>query len=453
MRELSKQALLALAERALADEPKPVPLQAIRDIVADHLSRRETFLKAVREHGSPLYALDVPALRNRAAQFSRAFKERMPLPVRIFYAIKSNAHPGVVKTLLACGLGLDVSSGRELELALSMGADPIIFSGPGKTATELALAATQAQRVTVLMDSFSELEQLQNQAERRGVVVHAGVRLTANPHGLWRKFGIPLAQLNDFATRADACSHVRLQGLQFHTSWNLTPHAQVEFIATLGNALKQWPQAWVSRLRFIDIGGGYWPPAGEWLQAAGTPGGSIRKLLAPASLDTRCRYGLPGTPIEQFAEALSRAVAEHLLGLADLTVYLEPGRWLCHDGMHLLMTVVDRKADDLAITDAGTNAVGWERFETDYFPVINLTRPALVERAADIHGCLCTPHDLWGYSYWGEDLRPGDVLLIPSQGAYTYGLRQDFIKPLPTTAIIDTHPGGECTGGALGPED
>jgi len=50
-------------------------------------------------------------------------------------------------------------------------------------------------------------------------------------------------------------------------------------------------------------------------------------------------------------------------------------------------------------------------------------------------GSLCTPHDLWGYSYWGSGIEPGDVLLIPCQGAYTYSLRQEFIKPLPEVAV------------------
>ena len=84
------------------------------------------------------------------------------------------------------------------------------------------------------------------------------------------------------------------------------------------------------------------------------------------------------------------------------------------------MTVVDKKAADLVITDAGTNAVGWERFETDYFPILNLTRPTLKERTCYILGSLCTPHDVWGYSYWGDDIRPEDVLMVPTQGAYTY---------------------------------
>jgi diaminopimelate decarboxylase len=88
------------------------------------------------------------------------------------------------------------------------------------------------------------------------------------------------------------------------------------------------------------------------------------------------------------------------------------------------------------ITDAGTNAVGWERFETDYFPVLNLSRPALSEKPCNVLGSLCTPHDVWGYSYWGEGIEIGDILLIPTQGAYTYSLMQNFIKPLPEVVVV-----------------
>ena len=104
--------------------------------------------------------------------------------------------------------------------------------------------------------------------------------------------------------------------------------------------------------------------------------------------------------------------------------------------MHLFISVVDKKADDLVITDAGTNAIGWERFETDYSPILNLTRPALQEKVCHILGSLCTPHDVWGATYWGDDIQPGDILMIPAQGAYTYSLRQDFIKPLPSVVTI-----------------
>jgi len=36
----------------------------------------------------------------------------------------------------------------------------------------------------------------------------------------------------------------------------------------------------------------------------------------------------------------------------------------------------------------------------------------------------------------GEGIEPGDILMIPTQGAYTYSLRQNFIKPIPEVAVI-----------------
>jgi len=433
MNRPSQDEILGLLSHAWANEPTELSFKTISHWVAEHHAQANRYLDAVGTHGSPLYALDTSQLQQRAAQFCEAFQRQIPTSVRAYYAVKSNHHPLIIKTLLSCGLGLDVSSGQELELALRLGAKDIIFSGPGKTTEELALAVSQPHRVTVLMDSFSELERLQNQARRQGVVVKTGIRLTTDPRGLWRKFGIPLSHLGAFVHKASVCSHISLKGIQFHTSWNLTSQAQVSFIERLGETLRQLSHEWVRQLEFIDIGGGYWPEAGEWLQAAGTTAGAVEKLLSPHTATTEPRFYLPGTPIETFAQELGHAIEEHLCTLVDVTICLEPGRWLCHDAMHLLMTVVDCKAPDLVITDAGTNAIGWERFETDYFPIINLTSPGLHEHRCDVYGSLCTPHDVWGYSYWGERIQAGDVLLIPSQGAYTYSLRQDFIKALPIT--------------------
>ena len=103
--------------------------------------------------------------------------------------------------------------------------------------------------------------------------------------------------------------------------------------------------------------------------------------------------------------------------------------------MHLLLRVIDKKGTDLVITDGGTNAVGWERYESDYCPVLNLSQPAMEEKQCMILGSLCTPHDVWGYGYFGTGIEPGDILMIPDQGAYTYSLRQQFIKPVPEVVI------------------
>ena len=434
---------LRLAAEVLKQDVAELSWQEISVFVASYIDRKDAFLQAAEQHGSPLYVIDVDALRQRASQFQEAFQGTFAQPPGIYYAVKSNHHPLIVRTFLDAGLGLDVSSGAELQLAVEQEAADIVFSGPGKTSTELALAVYHANRVVVLIDSFSELRRLEACAAQAHTDIRAGVRLTSDPNGLWRKFGIAPSELGNFLSEAEQCPHVHLCGLQFHASWNMDPTRQTAFIRELAKVLEELPPRFRRQLEFVDIGGGYWPARGEWLHEAATPAGTLRGILAPGSASWDTPRRVPGTPIETFAHELGREVREYLTPHLDARICLEPGRWLCNDGMHLLMTVIDCKAPDLVITDAGTNAVGWERFEHDYFPVINLTRPALTEHPCNVLGCLCTPHDVWGYGYWGDGIQDGDILMIPTQGAYTYSLRQNFIKDLPKAVALqppDTSP-------------
>lgn len=427
--------LLNAADEMLRHRTPLLGRKELAAFVQSFLDRRDVFLHACRENGSPLYVVEKQVLLERAAQFTAAFQSALP-DVRAYYAVKSNNCPAVVATVVQAGLGLDVSSGLELELALSRGARDVVFSGPAKTEAELRLAVTNQERVTVLLDSFCELERLEGIAAEAGACVRAGVRITTQERGLWRKFGIPLASLPAFMDAAERASHVRLRGLQFHTSWNRDASKYVQFIVRLGGLLQDLPSERRTWIEFVDIGGGFWPPQGEWLQPAGTPEGNLRIAALPSSEPPRRHHKLASVPIEEFARDIGQAVRTHVFPYVSCRICAEPGRWLCNDAMHLLLTVLDKKADDMAITDGGGNMVGWERFEVDYFPVINLSRPQLVERPCYVLGSLCTPHDVWGFGYFGEDIQPGDVLLIPTQGAYTYSLRQQFIKPLPKVVMM-----------------
>jgi diaminopimelate decarboxylase len=420
-------------QAALATTPSRLPDSDLLTFVERHFANGRRILETISRSVSPCYLFEKDMIAERANAFRKAFESRLP-DTGFYFAMKSNNCPDVSRAVLQTGFGLDVSSGVELAVALDLGADDIVFSGPGKTEAELSLAMAHSDRVVILVDSFTELGRLSRLAERRKRTMSIGVRLTNDPRGLWRKFGIPCEQLKAFIDQCQTLPFIDFSGLQFHSSWNMGPERQIDFIRDLGLLIDTLTDAQRGMIRFIDIGGGYWPEDGEWMQPAATVPGQVRQVLGLSDAD-RGHYLNPSTPIERFAEILSEAITRHLLSRTASRICFEPGRFICHDAMHLFLTVLDRKYDDLVITDAGTNMVGWERFEVDYFPVLNLTRPALSEKPCMILGSLCTPHDVWGYSYWGEDIREGDILMIPTQGAYTFSLRQHFIKPVPDVII------------------
>lgn len=430
-------------ERELSTEIQPVPglktpllsAKELRAYVEHYFNLSESYRNAITTHPSPLYILDTSILKERADRFRKAFSDLLP-DVAFYYPVKSNNHPDVARTLLDSGFGLDVSSGLELQTAIDSGARDIIFSGPGKTKGELRLAVSHNDRVTVLIDSFGELARLQEIASAEDRPMRTGVRLSASRKSLWRKFGIAPEELPLFWEDTRKCSHIQFRGIHFHASWNRTPDIQCEFISLLGGLLSRLPNLCRERLEFIDIGGGFWPSQGDWLQAAGTREGKIKVSMGLDPGPAKVHYRMPSTTIERFAKELSRSIRRHIFPHVSARICFEPGRWICNDAMHVIMTVVDKKADDLVITDAGTNAIGWERFEIDYCPVLNLTRPSLRERQCNIMGSLCTPRDIWSYTYWGDDIREGDILMMPDQGAYTFSLRQHFIKPIPDVITL-----------------
>lgn len=409
-----------------------LPDEELFRFVTAYLNRKHIYQTAFQRNGSPLWILESSILKENARQFKRTFKQFFPKS-SFYFAMKSNNHPVVSKILLDSGFGLDVSSGEELKTALDLKATDIVFSGPGKTNDELTLAIQNRDQTVILLDSFGELERLKTLLTRseNPHPVRVGIRLTTNPNGLWRKFGIVPEMLPTFWTQIKDLPNIHFKGLQFHSSWNLNPDRQVEFITLLGSILKTMPENFNKQIEFIDIGGGYWPGEGEWLQYAGTPEGVLNTAMGNKPENEHIHYRIPGTPLEKFARILSETIRSHIFPYTDCRICFEPGRWVCHSAMHIMFTVVDKKGPDLVITDAGTNAIGWERFETDYFPVINLTRSGVTEKICHVLGSLCTPHDVWGYSYFGNDIQVGDLLMIPCQGAYTYSLRQNFIKPLP----------------------
>lgn len=400
-------------------------------IVEEILSKKDQFLSLIKRSPTPFYAFDTPNLERAAARFQSAFERSIP-GFKAFYAVKVNHYHPLLHYLFSHGFNADVSSSRELQLAVDAGAAQIVFSGPGKTVTELKAAIQHRDKVTLNIDSFGELRKLTPLLSNLATPLRAGIRVSFQSHGAWGKFGIPLERLQEFTHEANKVKNLSLNCIQFHISWNQDAEPYEVAIRELGTALQKLPRELLSQISYIDIGGGFRPYNSEGYYPEDTPlGGAIQGACDAFEEDPDFAapyYITEAVPIEEYARGIGHAINQYLKPIGDFEYWIEPGRIICNDSMHVVLTIEDVKSPDCVITDGGTNIVGFERFEFDYFPIINLTHPARAEIPCTVYGSLCMPQDYWGHRLYGEKVAPGDIIVVPYQGALTYANMQGFIK-------------------------
>ena len=406
---------------------------SLSNIVDEIISKKANFEKLAKDYSTPLYAFDKNNLIKAMNQYKNAFLAAIP-ESNHYYAVKLNHEPLIMKTIFANGFYADVSSARELFLAKEAGATKFLFSGPGKTKKELLQALTAEVDLVVNIDSFSELSRLNQVCKEANIAkCNAGIRVTFDEHQEWGKFGIPLSRMPEFCLLLSKNPCVNLIGIQFHMSWNKDASTFKVAIEKLSEVLKSKEMSgYIPNIKFIDMGGGFRPYRSEGYFPEDTALGCIKKGLAELNGTdpefTHPYYILDSIPIEDYASQIGQAVDKFLRPIKDFEYYTEPGRILVNSALHVLVSVVDVKSDSCVITDGGTNIVGFERFEFDYFPIVNISNPSSYERNVSVYGALCMPQDYWGLRIFSDKIHEGDLIVIPYQGALTYSTMSDFIK-------------------------
>jgi diaminopimelate decarboxylase len=403
-------------------------------VVREIMKKRQAILDLAKTRHTPFYLFDRKELQKNILEFKSEFHKHIH-NYHAYYAVKSNHYPGVLKEVVKNGLGLDVSSGRELQLALATKAKHIIFSGPGKTPEELKLAIKHRHKVIIQMDSFGELERLGNLL-KKGEKISVGIRVHTKLHGSWRKFGIDLKELARFWQLAKKYPRIKLEGIQCHMSLNETEKPYHDLIKILGKYLRyNFSKEQLAEIKFIDLGGGFMPRLVDGYYPWDMPQGDVIKSAADfyhqnPNFTAKYYINMPAT-LKDYVETISWSIKRYLKPLVNCQYFFEPGRIISTKAMHLVMKVVDVKDDDMVILDGGINMAGWEYYQTNYYPVINLTHPAQKEIKVLLQGTLCLPEDFWGYYCYAKSMKENDIIIIPNQGAYTYAWAQDFIKPIP----------------------
>ncbi|MGA9124111.1 MAG: alanine racemase, partial [Pseudolabrys sp.] len=174
--------------------------------------------------GTPFYCYSTATLTRHYQVFAGAFADVRAL---VCYAMKANSNQAVVRTLAKLGAGADVVSGGELKRARAAGipADKIMFSGLGKTASELALAVDEGI-LCVNVESEPELELLSSIAASKGRTANVSVRVNpdidAKTHHkiatgkAENKFGIPISRAREVYTHAGKLKGLKVAGVDMH---------------------------------------------------------------------------------------------------------------------------------------------------------------------------------------------------------------------------------------------
>src|SRR5258705_2150960 len=214
--------------------------------------------------GTPFYCYSTATLERHYRVFSEAFAGER---VMVCYAMKANSNQSVLRTLAKLGAGADVVSGGELKRALAAGIPPnkILFSGVGKTETELR-AALAADILCINVESEPELELLSRLAVEAGKTARISVRVNpdvdAGTHAKIatgkseNKFGIPISRARAVYARAAKLKGVRAAGVDMHIGSQITDLQPFEDAFALLSEFLRTLRTDGHRIEHVDLGGG-----------------------------------------------------------------------------------------------------------------------------------------------------------------------------------------------------
>jgi len=351
--------------------------------------------------GTPTYVYSRAHLTSQYATLDSALS---PLRHRICYAVKANSNLAVLKVFASLGSGFDIVSGGELERVIRAGGDPqkVIFSGVGKSGSEIDFAL-KLDIGSFNVESAAELERLEIHAQRMSRRARISVRVNpdidAGTHpyistGLkTNKFGVPRDEAIAMYRRASNSQWLDVVGIDCHIGSQIaTPAPLVAAMESLLNLVDTLTRDGI-RIEHLDLGGGF--------------GVTYRDE--------------PAFDVAAYATQLKR-----LLKGRDLTVSIEPGRFLVANGGILLTRVEYLKpaheadARNFAVVDAAMNDLIRPTLYQAWHGVTAVEVPDNGLKARwDLVGPVCESADFLAHDR-ELTLAEGTLLAIRSAGAYGF---------------------------------
>ncbi len=371
-------------------------------------------------YGTPLYVYDTDHISEAVARLRGSLS--IVGDVDIYYSMKANSNPHIVRFIYGLGVGIETTSAGEVYIAIESGVDPgrIMFTSPGVSLSELRYIIENGVRINV--NSIGQLKMicgLDTKPEAIGLRINTGVAsghhryvATGDPHS---KFGISLEDADRAFRIAEECG-ITIERLHSHIGSGIADaEPYIENLSILLNLASKH-----RGVTEIDIGGGF---------------------------GIKYRDEDPELNIDDLAEAVSKTIESWMKrsGGRSVRLAVEPGRFIVARSGVLLARVLDvfhRGGRQVVIVESGFNHLIRPVLYGSYHRVVPAENSGSREILdTDIYGPLCESGDYLALSRKLPKLSVGDLVAVLDVGAYGMVMASTYnSKPLPAEIMVS---GGE----------
>lgn len=385
------------------------------------------------QFSTPLYVFDEAYIRRMMRIYQDTINTEYQGKGLVLYASKAFSCEAVYSIARSEGIGVDVVSGGELYTALCAGfpADKITMHGNNKLPYEIE-QALDARIGMIVVDSHSEADFIEREAEKRGVVQNVLIRInpgveahthayvqTATPDS---KFGFSVANgaAEEMTGYVLSKPHLRLHGYHCHIgsqifekqSFVLAVRKNLAFMAEMKAKLGFEADS-------LNMGGGFgiWYAEGDAMIDVDGYADYLRALIST---------------VKEGCEEL---------GLRLPYLYLEPGRSIVGEAGITLYTVGAIKEIPgirkyIAIDGGMFDNPRYALYQSKYTAILANRAAEDATELVSIAGKCCESGDLIGVDFNLPKANTGDILAVLSTGAYNYSMASNYNRNLIPPVVL-----------------
>ena len=358
--------------------------------------------KLARKHGTPLFVIDHDELRKNY----RAFRRHLPR-VQVYFAVKANSDPAIVRTLFKEGASFDVASMPEFMIVhenikhLSAKKrqdwiwDKIIYANPTKP-TE-TLEKLNRYKPLVTFDNREEIYKIKQHAPHAGLALRLKVPNTGAMVELSSKFGATPGEAVDLILEADKHGLV-VEGISFHVGSQTTNFENyVQGLSLTAAIFKEAQDRGYTKMNLLDIGGGF-----------------------PAPYDATVK------PLKDLAKLINSEIDR--LFPKNIQVLAEPGRFLVASAGYAVSKIIGKAVRDgktsYYINDGVYHTYSGVIFDHCNYPIRSFKKGPT--SLCSVFGPTCDALDVISMAENLPNLERDDFVYSTNIGAYSHASATNF---------------------------